>query len=116
MSTKRWRQVEEQVAADTGGQAQPGSGNTVNRRGDTRLHGIVRAQCKEVERNRRTGRPAKSTTLKWEDWEEVEDQALRAGEMPAMVIEFEGREPWLAVVDYNEWVRYVEWLKERKGV
>jgi hypothetical protein len=106
---KRWRRTEERIADDLGGHAQAGSGNQANFRGDIRVHGFLRVQGKTVLKGR-------STSLKLDDWEEVLDQALRAGEMPAMVYRFvEGRDTLLAVIDYDDFQELMKLKKERDG-
>jgi hypothetical protein len=52
----------------------------------------------------------KSYSLKVADWEEIEEQALQASEMPTMTINFHKHGVRLAVIDYQDWLEYVQWL------
>lgn len=65
-------------------------------KGDVRLEGAVRLECKA------TGR--KSYALSVEAWKALEEQALTAGEVPAMQIEFllpDGTRTTLAVLPWS---------------
>ena len=96
----RWRRTEERIARDLGGTAQAGSGNTANRRGDIRVHGRLRVQEKTTS--------GRSFSLRSQDWEEVREQALLAGEEPVMVIRFLEGDRWLAVLDYDHLLALLE--------
>ena len=69
-----------------------------------RLRGVVRVQDKETAK--------KSYSLKVDDWLEIEEQALRAGEVPTVTVNFYKQDVKLAVIDYRDWLMYVEWIKE----
>lgn len=103
----RGRRSEEQVAKDIGARKpQPGSGAPWGFKGDVRLRGVVRVQDKETAK--------KSYSLKVDDWLEIEEQALRAGEVPTVTVNFYKQDVKLAVIDYRDWLMYVEWLKENQ--
>lgn len=103
---ERWRGTERRIADDLGGNAQPGSGNQANYRGDVRVHGELRVQEKTVLHHR-------STSLKVDDWEEVRNQALRTGEMPVLVFRFVESGHMLAMVSYDDFLEFVEMKRER---
>jgi hypothetical protein len=56
----------------------------------------------------------KSYSLKLDDWLEIEEQALKAGETPVVTVNFHKHDVRLAVIDYRDWLEYVEWLKENQ--
>ena len=97
------RRTEAQIAKDIGARRpQPGSGAPAGFKGDVRLRGVVRVQDKETAK--------RSYSLKVDEWREIEEQALRTGEKPAMVVTFSSDDLRLAVVEYEEWVEYIKWL------
>ena len=53
----------------------------------------------------------KSYSLKLDDWREIEEQALGASETPSITINFYKEGVRLAVIDYQDWLAFVEWLK-----
>ena len=100
------RKSEIQVAKDIGARKpQPGSGSPWGFKGDVRLRDVIRVQDKETSK--------KSYSLKVSDWEEIEEQALQASEMPAMTIHYKSHDVRLAVVDYQDFLEYVKWLKSQ---
>jgi len=101
------RGSEIKVAKDIGaGKPQPGSGAPWGYKGDVRLHGVVRVQDKETSK--------KSYPIKVEDWLEIEEQALKTSEIPSFTINFSKHKIRLAVISYEDWLEFVEHIKNKK--
>jgi hypothetical protein len=107
------RDSEKHIARGIGGRAQPGSGAPWGYKEDVRLAGVVRVQDKETDVE---GRRTRSISVKLDDWESVEEQALLAGETPSMVISWKRAGVKLAIIDYDDWLRFVNMLKEEKDL
>lgn len=81
---KRSRQQEKKAAKRTGGRLTPGSGNQPGAKGDVRVLGSARIECKCTT--------AMSFRLKLEDLMKIE-RAGESGENPILEIEFQGVHP-----------------------
>lgn len=79
LSHDRSRKQEAEIAKRVGGRKTPASG-ALSEKGDVRLKGVVRIECKTTM--------AKSFSVTREMVGKIEDAALSAGELPALVIEF----------------------------
>lgn len=95
---RRSRLQERRVAKDLDGRVQPASGAMSHSKGDVRVVGTIRAECKFTN--------ARQYTLKKSEWEKIKGEANRAGETPVMQVEFAspaGINVKLAVVDWNHY-------------
>lgn len=92
---KRSRQQEKRAAKRTGGKLTPGSGNQPGAKGDVRVMGSVRIECKCTT--------AESFRLKLEDLMKIE-RAGESGENPILEIEFQGVHPKRRYVVLPGWL------------
>lgn len=81
---KRSKDQEKRAARRYGGSRTAASG-ALDEKGDVRVHGVMRIECKYTA--------AKSFTLKREELEKIEKEAIAAGEMPVFEIEFQNHHP-----------------------
>jgi Holliday junction resolvase len=78
-SHRRSKKQEKEIATKIGGKITPASGSR-EVKGDVRLKGIVRVECKTTKN--------KSFSVTLEMVEKIEDAAVEAGEMPVLIVEF----------------------------
>lgn len=106
-SQRRSQQQERSVAEDLNGRVQKASGATDFAKGDVRVVGEERVECKTTS--------AKSFSLKLSELEKIQGEALRGGaEAWSMQVEFQGqlgKHRKFAVID---WETYLQ-LREDEG-
>lgn len=78
-SHARAPEQEKQVAAKLGGRLTPGSGSK-SIKGDVRVKGIARIECKTTSR--------KSFSVTVDMFQKLEQASMGSGEVPALVVEF----------------------------
>lgn len=100
-SQRKSQQQERRVAEELGGRTQPGSGSGDFAKGDVRVKGEIRAECKTTS--------AASYSLKLADLVKIHrEAALGKLEMPVMSVQFQGpvgTSHRYAVIDW-------EWFKQ----
>lgn len=76
----RSKKQEKEVAKRFKGSVTPGSGNGKHHKGDVRVKGVIRIECKTTKN--------KSFSVTREMISKIEDAALPNNEIPAIIIEF----------------------------
>lgn len=76
----RAKKQEREIADRFGGKITPGSGNGKSHKGDVRVKGVTRIECKTTKH--------KSFSVTRDMIEKIEDAALPHGEAPIIVVEF----------------------------
>lgn len=109
---RRSQRQEARAAASLGGRVQPGSGAMPFAKGDVRVVGQVRAECKTTS--------AQSYGLKLAEWRKIQSEAIQGGgEMPVMQIEFQGTfgmHTKLAVISWESFLEMREKASEAEGM
>lgn len=104
------RELEQVVADDLGGRAQPGSGGTrlAGYKGDIRKIGQWRVEHKYTD-------SLQQFTIKLRDFVKIIGEALGANENPAMIIEFRKARQALAIVPYTLFLELADAATKYRG-
>lgn len=107
---KQSRELEEELAKDMGGKAQPGSGNSLlpGYKGDVRQMGGWRLEHKFTD-------SLKQYTLKLIDLARITKIAMRVNELPALIINFRAAGESFAVIPYSLFLEMAHATKKHQG-
>lgn len=107
---KQSRKMEEELAKDVGGRAQPGSGCTrlAGYKGDVRQMGGWRLEHKYTS-------SLKQYTLKLIDLARITKIAMEVNEIPALIIDFNAAGESFAVIPYSLFLEVVDATEKHKG-
>lgn len=107
---KRSRQMEEEVAEDLGGRAQPGSGNSLlpGYKGDVRQLGGWRVEHKYTD-------ALKQYIIKLLDLARITKIAMAANELPALIINFRAVGESFAVIPYSLFLEMANETDKHQG-
>jgi hypothetical protein len=107
---KQSRMLEQTVADDLGGRAQPGSGGTklAGYKGDVRKIGHWRVEHKYTD-------SLQQYTIKLRDFAKIIGEALSGNENPAMIIDFRKARQALAVLPYTLFLELADAATKYRG-
>lgn len=100
---KEWRQRERAIMERLGFRAQPGSGGLVFTRREDGENAWGIAQLKSTE--------GKALRVEWVALEGVMRQAAIAHKQPVLVLDFVGREVWVALRE-QDYLDYLAWREQ----